>query len=47
MPNTARSLIMLAGGSGITPFIAMLKSIPADSKNHNLALLCKTKQPLA
>ena len=42
MPNTARSLIMLAGGSGITPFIAMLKSLPADSK-HTITLLYYAK----
>lgn len=31
LPHHNRSMVMIAGGSGITPFIAMLKTLPPDN----------------
>ncbi|KAG2046130.1 hypothetical protein BDR06DRAFT_899757 [Suillus hirtellus] len=43
--NTPRRLLWIAGGIGITPFLAMLSGIPLYSAEYEITLLLSTREP--
>ena len=42
-PNTDRNVVFIAGGTGLAPFISMLRHIKVTNSRSNVVLLYSTK----